>query len=71
MGYVYVYDTRNRLVENKLPGKNWEYIIYDKLDRPVLTQDANLRVSNVWMFTKYDVFNRPIYTGTSHKKYDH
>lgn len=61
--YQYKYDTKNRLVEKKIPGKDWEYIVYDKLDRPVLTQDANLRTLKKWLFTKYDAFNRPIYTG--------
>ncbi|WP_374174306.1 DUF6443 domain-containing protein [Flavobacterium tructae] len=61
--YQYKYDSRNRLVEKKLPGKDWEYIVYDKLDRPVLTQDANLRTRNKWLFTKYDAFSRPVYTG--------
>ncbi|WP_428231969.1 DUF6443 domain-containing protein [Flavobacterium sp.] len=63
LGYQYRYDTKNRLVEKKLPGKEWEYIVYDKLDRPILTQDANLRGLNKWLFTKYDAFSRPIYTG--------
>nr|WP_315248061.1 DUF6443 domain-containing protein [uncultured Flavobacterium sp.] len=61
--YQYHYDSRNRLIEKKLPGKGWEYIVYDKLDRPVLTQDSNLRTSNKWLFIKYDAFNRPVYTG--------
>lgn len=61
--YQYKYDIKNRLVEKKLPGKDWEYIVYDKLDRPVLTQDANLRANNKWLFTKYDLLNRPVYTG--------
>jgi len=61
--YQYRYDYRNRLVEKKIPQKGWEYIIYDKLDRPVLTQDANLRTNNHWLFTKYDVFGRVVYTG--------
>ena len=61
--YQYQYDHRNRLAQKKIPGKAWEYIIYDKLDRPVLTQDANLRANNQWLFTKYDVFGRVIYTG--------
>ena len=61
--YQYVYDTRNRLVEKKIPGKDWEYIIYDDLDRPVLTQDANLRIKKQWLFTKYDILGRVIYTG--------
>lgn len=63
LGYQYRYDNKNRLVEKKLPGKEWEYIVYDKLDRPVLTQDANLKSLNKWLFTKYDAFSRPIYTG--------
>ncbi len=61
--YQYHYDSRNRLIEKKIPGKGWEYIVYDKLDRPVLTQDANQRKANHWLFVKYDVFNRAIYTG--------
>ena len=35
--YRYKYDKRNRLIEKKLPGKQWEYIVYDKLDRVVAT----------------------------------
>jgi len=61
--YQYKYDHRNRLVEKRIPGKGWEYIVYDKLDRPVLTQDANLKINNEWLFTKYDVFGRVVYTG--------
>nr|WP_315239948.1 DUF6443 domain-containing protein [uncultured Flavobacterium sp.] len=61
--YQYRYDFRNRLIEKKLPGKDWEYIVYDKLDRLVLTQDANLRANNKWLFTKYDAFGRSVYTG--------
>ncbi|WP_160137568.1 DUF6443 domain-containing protein [Chryseobacterium sp. c4a] len=61
--YQYRYDSRNRLAEKKLPGKGWEYMVYDKADRLVLTQDANLREKGQWMFTKYDQLSRPIYTG--------
>jgi len=61
--YIYHYDYRNRLVEKKIPGKGWEFMVYDKLDRPILTQDANLRLKNKWLFTKYDVFGRVAYTG--------
>ena len=59
LGYQYKYDVRNRLVEKKLPGKGWEYIVYDKLDRPVAAKDA----VNPWQFVKYDDFNRVVYTG--------
>ncbi|MBV7269213.1 hypothetical protein KCG49_08435 [Winogradskyella sp. WHY3] len=61
--YIYHYDKRNRLIEKKIPGKGWEHIVYDKLDRPVLTQDANMRLNNQWLFTKYDAFGRVVYTG--------
>ncbi|MCF2875586.1 hypothetical protein L1265_12780, partial [Tenacibaculum sp. Cn5-1] len=66
LGYQYKYDHRNRLVEKRIPGKDWEYIVYDKLDRPVLTQDANLRAANKWLFTKYDALGRVVYTGKFH-----
>ncbi|WP_294312404.1 DUF6443 domain-containing protein [uncultured Chryseobacterium sp.] len=70
--YQYKYDERNRLVEKKLPGKGWEYMVYDRQDRLVLSQDANMRKTDTalnnfgkkgWMFTKYDQFGRVIYTG--------
>ncbi len=67
--YRYKYDGRNRLIEKKLPGKGWEYIVYDKLDHPIMTQDANLLMSNSdetkdkWLFTKYDAHGRVAYTG--------
>ena len=61
--YQYKYDHRNRLIEKKIPGKGWEYIVYDNLDRPVLTQDVNLRPSKHWLFTKYDEFGRVVLTG--------
>ncbi|SNR16241.1 DUF6443 domain-containing protein [Tenacibaculum jejuense] len=61
--YQYKYDYRNRLVEKKIPGKGWEYIVYDRLDRPVMTQDANLKAKKQWLFTKYDKLGRVVYTG--------
>ena len=63
LGYKYVYDNRNRLVEKQIPGKAVEYMIYNKLDQPIMTQDGNQRASNKWTFTKYDVFGRVAYTG--------
>jgi len=65
--YQYHYDYRNRLVEKKIPQKGWEYIVYDKLDRPVLTQDEYQRLNDPtkkgWLFTKYDAFGRVAFTG--------
>lgn len=62
--YQYRYDGKNRLVEKKLPGKGWEYMVYDIADRLVLTQDANMQTLGKWMLTKYDQFGRVAYTGT-------
>ena len=64
--YQYKYDLRNRLVEKKLPGKQWEFIVYDKINRIVATGPALAPFSDLatsgWLITKYDVFNRPILT---------
>jgi len=64
--YQYHYDAKKRLVEKKLPQKEWEYIVYDKMDRVVMTGpvynpfgDGN----KGWLITKYDAFGRSIYTG--------
>ncbi|WP_350284652.1 DUF6443 domain-containing protein [uncultured Croceitalea sp.] len=61
--YQYVYDHRNRLVEKKVPGKEWESIVYNKLDQPIMTQDPNQAAAQEWLFTKYDAFGRVVYTG--------
>jgi RHS repeat-associated protein len=63
LGYQYTYDYRNRLIEKKIPGKGKEFIVYDILDRPVLTQDAVQRPNKKWLFTKYDALGRVAYTG--------
>ena len=58
--YQYKYDERKRLIEKKLPGAGWVYLIYDSRDRLVLTQDAKLRTtnSNKYHYNKYDNLNR-------------
>jgi len=61
--YQYNYDYRNRLVQKKLPGKGWEYTVYNSIDQPVATQDANEGAANEWIFTKYDIQGRVIWTG--------
>ncbi|AXB56698.1 DUF6443 domain-containing protein [Flavobacterium fluviale] len=65
--YQYKYDNKNRLASKKLPGKQWEFIVYDKLDRPVASGPALSPFRNEtaegWVITKYDAFGRPIYTG--------
>lgn len=66
--YFYEYDSRKRMISKKLPGAQIVYMVYDKRDRLVLTQDGNLRndgddTHETFMFTKYDALNRPVMTG--------
>jgi len=62
--YQYRYDGKGRQVEKRLPGRDdWESVVYDAADRPVLTQDVNLKNKGKWLMTKYDAFGRVAYTG--------
>lgn len=62
--YQYRYDGLDRQVEKRLPGReDWESVVYDAADRPVLTQDVNLKNKGQWLMTKYDAFGRVAYTG--------
>ncbi|WP_345989651.1 DUF6443 domain-containing protein [Chryseobacterium sp. Chry.R1] len=61
--YIYRYDGRNRLILKKLPGKDYEFMVYDKQDRLIMTQDAVMGANKQWLFTKYDQFGRVAYTG--------
>jgi RHS repeat-associated protein len=61
------------LIEKKLPGKGWEYMVYNKLNQLVARQDGNMRMGlpspiggwivNGWIFYKYDVFGREVLKG--------
>ncbi|GAA3968818.1 RHS repeat-associated core domain-containing protein [Mucilaginibacter dorajii] len=63
--YQYRYDARGRLFQKKVPGKGWEFMIYNKLDQPIATQDSVQRMKSPqeWTITKYDAMGRPILTG--------
>ncbi|MEO7215178.1 DUF6443 domain-containing protein [Mucilaginibacter sp.] len=63
--YQYQYDERNRLVKKKLPGKDWEFMVYNKLDQVAATQDGVQRnkFPQDWTVTKYDAFGRVVMTG--------
>ncbi|BAP32263.1 cell well associated RhsD protein [Chryseobacterium sp. StRB126] len=61
--YQYRYDGWNRLTESKTPGVDWKYMVYDQMDRLVMSQDINLRSQGKWLFTKYDALGRIAYTG--------
>ncbi|NWJ98955.1 MAG: hypothetical protein HXX20_24715, partial [Chloroflexi bacterium] len=67
--YAYNYDSRNRIIAKRIPGKEPEFYVYDKTDKVVLYQDGNMRKYSgstkafEWMFTKYDALGRVIMTG--------
>jgi RHS repeat-associated protein len=61
--FRYEYDGRYRMNAKKVPGAGWVYMIYDKRDRLVFTQDANMKTGQQWMYTFYDALNRPLQTG--------
>ncbi len=61
--FAYEYDFRQRMIAKKVPGAKWEYLVYDKWDRLVLTQNGNQRDSEEWSFIKYDADNRPVISG--------
>jgi len=61
--YGYHYDGRNRLTEKKVPGKEWEYNVYNKLDQVILSQTPSQLLLGLWTFTKYDSRGRVIATG--------
>lgn len=61
--FRYRYDARGRVTEKKVPGMDRQWVIYDNLDRPILTQDGNLRGQNRWKFIQFDVLGRPAVEG--------
>jgi len=68
--YAYHYDERGRLKEKHIPGTGWTYLVYNKLDQLILSQDSIQRVGSstispkTWIFTKYDLFGRVVMTGS-------
>ncbi len=63
--YIYQYDSRNRCIYKKLPGADPIYMIYDKADRLIFSQDGEQRkkMPKEWSFNIPDVFGRTVLTG--------
>lgn len=62
--FRYEYDSRHRIITKKAPGGGTEQMVYDKRDRLVMKQDANMaRTTQMqWQVTQYDEYNRPTAT---------
>jgi RHS repeat-associated protein len=66
--YQYRYDNKNRLIAKKIPGKQWEFIVYDALNRIVATGPAYNPFGGDdtvlwWLYSRYDQLNRLVMTG--------
>ncbi|MCG9880648.1 MAG: DUF6443 domain-containing protein, partial [Bacteroidia bacterium] len=57
------YDDLGRLIFSKKPEIGAVNFVYDKFDRPILTQDAIQKQTNKWVFIKYDEMGRVIQSG--------
>jgi RHS repeat-associated protein len=62
--FHYRFDGRGRQVAKQVPGQDGEtVVVYDQLDRPVLSQDAAQRQRREWSWTKYDALGRLVLSG--------
>jgi RHS repeat-associated protein len=61
--YQYTYDAKQRLIGKKPPGRDWEYLIYNRLNQQVAMQDGVQRTRNEWSVKKYDALGRPVING--------
>lgn len=62
--FAYKYDKRSRIVEKLVPGAEVEYTVFDKWDRPVMSQTALQRLDgDKWGFVKYDGLSRVLLKG--------
>ncbi|HTF16615.1 MAG TPA: DUF6443 domain-containing protein, partial [Chryseolinea sp.] len=62
--FRYRYDERGRMIRKQVPGAGQVIMVYDNLDRLVLTQDSVQRAKSTreWIFTRYDALGRPVLT---------
>lgn len=65
LAYRYEYDKRNRMISKHLPGCAPIYMVYDRRDRLVLSQDGKQRTTNTskWSYFVYDIRNRIVESG--------
>lgn len=65
--YLYRYDSRGNCIAQSMPGAGWTYMVYDKGNRPVLSQDAAQRAQSAyyWTFALPDHLGRSALRGTT------
>ncbi len=65
LSFYYEYDERGRAVVKHTPGNGKIYLVYDKRDRLVFSQDEKQRQRTVkqWSYILYDELDRPVVTG--------
>ena len=63
--FAYRYDARGNNIRKHIPGAGWTEMVFDKLDRPVMSQDQQeaSKTPKTWQFLMYDPFNRVIKNG--------
>lgn len=61
--FQFMYDEHGRLIQKTVPGKGPMNMIYDPLNRLVLTQDAAMAANYKWYYVKYDAKNHAISQG--------
>ena len=52
------YDERGDMIREFYPGREPIFYIHDELHRVILTQDGNHRLTNHWIYTRYDDLGR-------------
>ncbi len=61
--FWYKYNDEGKVIAFSQPGKDMEEVVYDKLSRPIMYRDGNLRKEGKWKYIKYDAFGRLAYWG--------
>ena len=56
--YVYFYDEWGRVYEKRFPGREPMYVVYNRGDRPMMTQDGLMREKHQWLIYTYDNMGR-------------
>lgn len=61
--YAIKYDKYHRAIRKKVPGKGWEYFVYNNRDQIVYSRSAEQVSKGEWNFVKYDALGRTVISG--------